>query len=111
MRAAPLFPAGAWSVSEPQMRKTLTPPQVKSKSRAVQQYKDKTLGPCTPLALTSVRTNTSLLPLYSPPPCTVPPGLPPCTAPQVKSKSREVQLHKDSSLGEAVLECYPLVPT
>jgi regulator of nonsense transcripts 1 len=24
----------------------------------------------------------------------------------VKSKSREVQLHKDSSLGEAVLECY-----
>jgi hypothetical protein len=25
---------------------------------------------------------------------------------QVKSKSREVQLHKDSSLGEAVLECY-----
>jgi hypothetical protein len=28
-----------------------------------------------------------------------------CTI-QVKSKSREVQLHKDSSLGEAVLECY-----
>lgn len=25
---------------------------------------------------------------------------------QVKSKSREVQLHKDSALGEAVLECY-----
>jgi hypothetical protein len=25
---------------------------------------------------------------------------------QVKSKSREVQLHRDSSLGEAVLECY-----
>lgn len=27
-------------------------------------------------------------------------------APQVKSKTREVQLHKDSTLGEAVLECY-----
>lgn len=25
---------------------------------------------------------------------------------QVKSKCREVQLHKDSPLGEAVLECY-----
>jgi hypothetical protein len=25
---------------------------------------------------------------------------------QVKTKSREVQLHKDSALGEAVLECY-----
>lgn len=35
---------------------------------------------------------------------------PPCAlclcAVQVKSKSREVQLHKDSALGEAVLECY-----
>lgn len=29
-----------------------------------------------------------------------------CLPAQVKSKSREVQLHKDSSLGEAVLECY-----
>jgi hypothetical protein len=26
--------------------------------------------------------------------------------PQVKSKCREVQLHRDSPLGEAVLECY-----
>jgi hypothetical protein len=29
-----------------------------------------------------------------------------CFHVQVKTKSREVQLHKDSALGEAVLECY-----
>ena len=30
----------------------------------------------------------------------------PCIAPQVKSKFKEVQLHKDSPLGDTVLECY-----
>jgi regulator of nonsense transcripts 1 len=29
-----------------------------------------------------------------------------CALLQVKSKCREVQLHRDSPLGEAVLECY-----
>lgn len=30
----------------------------------------------------------------------------PLRRPQVRSRCREVQLHKDSPLGDAVLECY-----
>lgn len=35
-----------------------------------------------------------------------PPSPPPPSLPQVKSKTKELQLHRDSPLGDTVLECY-----